>query len=138
MVDPLEVVIAYVKTKLSSSVGDRVASKQRFNEAWEVDQSALRIRQDGGNPDLYSQVSNIRVEVSMYGKDTPTISRLWGELVALTRQDTRDPVVITDGSTALLLSFNQDSGLSFLFDEDLSSDYGMAFFSAIVAEEEVL
>lgn len=137
MIDPLEVVIAYVKAEIGLVEG-RVASKHRFNNAWEIGQAAIVVRQDGGSPDIYVPVSYVRLELRFYGSNTPEIASLWGTVVALSRNTGRQAVTLSGGRVALLQILTQASGLSYLFDEVIKIDYGLAFFNAIVAEQTVV
>lgn len=137
MIDPLEVMIAYVKNELSHLVGDRVAAKHRFGDAWKIGEMALAIGLDGGPPDLYAPISRPRLEVRFYAADTTAIVGLFGALATLARSTSRVPVAITDAK-GLLQSFTRASELSLLYDDDLKIDFGMAFFDAIVSEEAVI
>lgn len=137
MVDPLEVMIAYLKSQLGDHVDDRVAAKHRFGGNWTPGTKCLVVRQDGGPPDLYAKIWVVRLELDFYGANTVEIAGLFAAIVAFTRSVNRLPVEITN-NLALLHSFTQASGLSCpLYDPDLKMDYGMAFFNAIIAEEAV-
>uniref|UniRef100_A0A6M3XDZ0 Tail protein n=2 Tax=viral metagenome TaxID=1070528 RepID=A0A6M3XDZ0_9ZZZZ len=137
MIDPLEVMVVYLAAQMGSQVAGRVAAKHRFGTAWTVGQAAIVVHPDGGSPDLYAPIQQVRFELDFYGADTPEILALWGTVVALSRAVNRNQVTVSGGA-ALLQSFTQASGPSLLYDEEIKADFGMAFFEAIIAEEPVI
>lgn len=149
MIDPLEVIIAFLlaDAKLQELVGTRVASKHRYADAspgaagmgakaWATNERGLMVRLDGGAPDLYAPVQNVRLEVRAYAPSTPEAMRVQARLIEISRATERVNVDVS-GGRALLYRFLQDSGVSLLYDDTLGLDYVLVFFTASVAEAAV-
>lgn len=134
MINGLEVVIQFLKGAGLSTT--QVASKHRYGEAWEAGSSSIVARLDGGDPNLYVEVQEARVEVRCYGADDLLALDLLYELMALSRGIERVEVVVA-GGTGLLYHFQPDSGPSVVFDPDLNMDAALMFFSVMVSEKGV-
>lgn len=147
MIDPLETVIAYLRqdTRLMELVGTRVSSKRRYGAnaaadvaqgapGWNVGETALTIRMDGGGPDIYAPVQDVRLEVRCYASSQMAAMRVWRRLVELSRGVERE-AVDTSAGRALLHNLLQSSGPSTLYDAQIGMDFVLAFFDARVGEE---
>jgi hypothetical protein len=149
MIDPLEAVIALLRAdgSLTELVGDRIAAKHRYGDAskqiagqgapgWSTDDAGLALRLDGGSPELYAPLQDVRIEARIYAGSQIEGMQVWMRLVEISR-DVDRALVDTTGGRALVHEFLQDSGPSLLFDSDLSMDLVLAFFGASVGEEAV-
>lgn len=141
MIDPLEAVLKWLQADaaLAELVGSRIASKHRYGEGadsmrWSTDQASLTVRLDGGQPDLYVPLQNVRLEVRCYAPSQYLASRIWQRVVEVSRETSRQPV-LTSGGAALLHRLNQESSASMLYDRDLGLDLVLVFLSALVGEE---
>lgn len=134
MINALETVIQYLKgAGLSTS---QIASKDRFGETWPVSSQAIVVNLDGGNPDLYLPVQNVRLEIRCYGPDRWSALTLLDEVIELSRATCREEVTVS-GGTAMLYRLLQASGPSALFDDELQMDFALMFFEAMVCERGV-
>lgn len=133
VIDPLETVITWLETALTS-VSGRVAGKHRYGAGWTETQTGVSVHLDGGTPELYAPVAVPRFEVRIYADDQVKLMDVYRALVALSRANGRLAVVTTKG-TALVHYFLPASGLSMPYDETLRMDVGVCFFEAMIAEE---
>lgn len=149
MIDPLEVVLRYLRTDgaLTALVGDRIASKHRYGDAsraqagqgapyWNAGDAGVMVRLDGGDPELYGPLQNVRLEVRCYALSARDAMKVWRRLVELSRECDRLSVDTSDGA-GLLHEFLQASGPSTLHDGDVGMDFVLAFFNASISEEEI-
>lgn len=138
MIDPLETVIKWLQQDafLAALVGTRIAAKHRYGETWKATEPGLMVRLDGGTPDLYAAVQPIRLEIRCYAPSQPQAMAVWRRLVEISRATDRRPVLTASGG-GLLYFFNQSSGPSLLYDQEVKLDFTMCFFDALVAEGEV-
>lgn len=134
-IDPLETIITWLETALTS-VSGRVAGKHRYGETWTEAQTGVSVHLDDGNPNIDAPLASPRLEIRIYADDQVKIVDVWRELVALSRENARFRVVTTKGA-ALVQNFIQQSGLSMPYDEVLKMDVGVVFFSAKISEEAV-
>lgn len=138
MIDPLEVVIKYLAgdAALTELVGTRIAAKHRYGTGWTVAQTGLMVRLDGGQPDIDATLQPIRIEARCYAPSQVEATAIWRRLVEITRDTDRRPVLTANGG-GLLYRFNQSSGPSLLYDQDVKLDFVMCFFDALVSEGEI-
>ena len=134
VIDPLEAVITWLETALTS-VSGRVAAKHRYGEGWTEAQTGVSVHLDGGTPDLYTEAATPRLEVRIYSNDQVNVVSVWKALVALSRANTRFRVTVT-GGVALVQRFTPVSLLSLVYEEKLKMDMGIIFFEAMVMEED--
>lgn len=134
VIDPLEAVITWLETALTS-VSGRVAAKHRYGEGWTEAQTGVSVHLDGGAPDLYAKVATPRLELRIYSNDQLNVVTVWKELVTLSRANTRFRVTVT-GGVALVQRFTPVSLLSLVYEEKLKMDMGIIFFEAMVMEED--
>lgn len=134
-IDPLETIITWLASALTIVEG-RVAGKHRYGEGWSESQTGVSVHMDGGAVDLYSPVTEPRLEVRIYASDQPKVVDVWRALIALSRAQERFAVVTSKG-TALVHSFKPESGLSMPYDEILKKDLGVVFFTSKISEEAV-
>ena len=134
VIDPLEAVITWLETALTS-VSGRVAAKHRYGESWTESQTGVSVHLDGGAPDLYAKVATPRLELRIYSNDQLNVVTVWKELVTLSRANTRFRVTVT-GGVALVQRFTPVSLLSLVYEEKLKMDMGIIFFEAMVMEED--
>ena len=139
MVDPLETVIAYLKTDatLTTLVSTRIDSRHRYGGTWTAAQAGLMVRLDGGQPNIDVALQPIRLEVRCYAPSQYQAMAIWKRLVEISRAVSRKAATVT-GDKALLYRLNQESGPSALYDTEVGMDFVMCFFSALVAEGAVL
>lgn len=133
-IDPLEAVITWLETALTS-VSGRVAAKHRYGESWTESQTGVSVHLDGGVPDLYAKAVTPRLELRIYSNDQVNVVAVWKELVGLSRANTRFGVTVT-GGVALVQRFTPVSLLSLVYEEKLKMDMGIIFFEAMVMEED--
>lgn len=139
MINPLEAVIKYLKddADLAVLVDDRIANKQHFGakvSPWDTPSKALRLRMDGGTPELDVPIQTIRIEAMCYGETPYDAMEVWFRLVAISRSAGRKVIAnLTDGD-ALIYSFNRLSEGSQVQDPDTDIDAMLGFFQATVAE----
>lgn len=134
-IDPLEAVIAWLRTSLTT-VDGRVAGKHRYGGGWTESQTGVSVHLDGGTPDIHAAVAVMRIEVRVYADDQPKIVEVWRELIRLSRE-TRRFAVNTSLGTALIHYFLPETMLSLLYDDVLRMDLGEVFFECMVAEDAV-
>lgn len=135
IIDPYEAIIQWLTDNLTS-VSGRVAGKHRYGAGWSESQTGVSVHLDGGAPDLYAPVSMPRFEVRIYADDQVKIVTVWRELTALSRNNERFTVDVTDGK-ALVHYFKPASGLSIPYDEVLKMDVGVVFFESMIAEDAI-
>lgn len=135
-IDPLETIITWLETALTS-VSGRVAGKHRYGETWTETQMGVSVHLDSGAPDLYVPVSTPRIEIRIYATDQVNVVTVWRELIALSRNNERFTVAISGGKTALVHYIKPASNLSIPYDEALKMDVGVVFFDCMIAEDAV-
>lgn len=135
MIDPLEAVVQYVRRAADINVltGGQVAAKHKFGDGWPVPSKAITLRANGGPVDLYTERQLMRLDARMYGESQWEASRVYRELVTLTRNTTRAKAETTDGN-ALIYWLVPRSAPSQLYDRELKMDYILVFLEAAVAE----
>lgn len=133
MIDPLESIITWLETALTV-VSGRVAGKHRYGDGWTESQTGVSVHLDGGTPDLYAPVHNVRIEVRIYATEQPTVTAIWKDLIALSRANERFGVNVSGGQTALVHYFKPVTNLSIPYDDVLKMDVGVCFFEAMIAE----
>lgn len=143
IIDPHEAVIAWLRSddSLIELTGTQIAAKHRFGTAgpnaswvpWTIETPALGVYLDGGTPDIYTPIQEIRVECRCYADSQYKAMVIWRRLAELTRVTGREAVETLDG-TALVHNFLQASGPSLVWDDVLHMDICIGFFSAIVGE----
>jgi hypothetical protein len=134
-IDPLETIIQWLKTALTS-VGGRVAGKHRYGAGWAEDEVGVSVHADGGPHDLYAAIWDQRVEIRIYANGTTNITPVMKALMTLSRENERFEVM-TSGGNALVHYFIPESGLSLVYDEVLKMDMGVVFFKTEISEEAV-
>lgn len=144
MIDPLEAVIQWLRKDLALNalVADRIAAKHRYGDPtlatvpdWSTANAGLMVRLDGGAVDLYAPLQAVRLELRCYAPSQWQGMQIWARLVELSRSGERF-VVDTSAGAALVHQWQQASGPSALFDAEMSLDFILAFFNAVVGEEE--
>lgn len=138
--DPLETIIAWLAVDLTAAQG-RVAGEHRYgvephDEGWAIDQLGVVVSLDDGLGTLYGQAVRGRMEVNIYGPARSAIIDAWRELEALATNKKRFLVQTTLGNV-LVHYFNQQTGFSLTYDEDVKLDVGVVFYEALVAKEVV-
>jgi len=135
MIDTLETVIQYLKSDadLNLLTGGRVAALHKFGDGWPIPSKAVRVRYDGGTPDLDVQAQRARLEISCFGETQLDASKVYGALVNVSRNTLRKRVQTNQGF-ALLYWLLPLSGPSFLQDVDAGVDLTLVFFEAHVSE----
>lgn len=132
MIDPLSVVIQYLKSAGLST--RQIAEKERYGDAWQPGSASLVVRLDGGTPDPYLPIQELRFEVRCYGADSPEAIGLYGEIVELTR--VTDRMAVTIGSQiGLLYWIMLDAAPTSSYDPDLNQDFVLVFLRAKIAEQ---
>ncbi len=134
MINALEVIIQFLKASGLSTA--QIASKHRYGELWNPGSSGIVVRQDGGEPNLYAEVQDIRVEIRCYAEKDYLALELMNEILAISRRANRKEQTVSD-ATALLYFFKPESGASLLYDLDLNMDFALMFFSAQISEKGV-
>lgn len=134
MIDPLETIITWLETALTS-VSGRVAGKHRYGEGWTEAQTGVSVHLDGGVPDLYAPVHSVRFEVRIYATEQPAVTAVWQALIALSRANERFSVAVSGNNTALVHFFKPVTNLSIPYDDVLKMDVGVCFFEAMIGEE---
>jgi hypothetical protein len=135
MINPLATFIQYLKAQAAAgNLSTRqIAEKIRYTEAWKIGSKSIVARLDGGTPNVDLPVQAVRVEVRCFAENSFEASELLNEVIVLSR--TADRVPVTVGSdTALLYGFQQSSGPSQLYEDDLKMDFALMFFEVQVAE----
>jgi hypothetical protein len=134
-IDPVEVIVEWLKTALTS-VDGRVASKHRYGNEWSTDQAGVSVRADGGPFDMDTPVFNQRFEIRIHGTSTAQIKVVHKQLIGLSRVNERFIVQTSEGK-ALVHYFYPESELSFLYDDEVKLDMGVVFFKSLISEEAV-
>lgn len=134
MIDPLETIITWLETALSS-VSGRVAGKHRYGDSWTETQTGVSVHLDGGSPDLYAPVHSVRFEVRIYATEQPAVTAVWLALIALSRANERFTVAVSGNNTAFVHYFKPVTNLSIPYDDVLKMDVGVCFFEALIGEE---
>ena len=88
---------------------------------------------DGGTPDLYVPVQDIRCEVRCYGASNREASEVWRALVEIVRDTVRQEVAVRDG-TALIHFMEVATGPNQMYDEDIETPFILMFIRAFVDE----
>jgi hypothetical protein len=135
MIEPLACVIQYLLTRpeITGLVGDRIGPQHRYSIAWETTQPALVLQWNGGDPDLYLPIQNLRVEARAYAPTHAEAGSLWGALAALARATGRVPVAV-GAETGLLYSLRPSGGPLALWDAEIQLPCLYGFFDAVVGE----
>lgn len=143
MIDPHETLLVWLMAdvELGRLVSHRIAAKHRFGAdapdvswaLWPLGEPALGVYLDGGMPDIYTPVQEIRVECRCYGDTQYNAMRIWRRLQEMTRTTGREVVATSEGQ-ALLHNFLTASGPSLLWDDVLHMDVCVGFFTAMVGE----
>ena len=134
MINSLATVIQYLKSAGLST--RQIAEEYRYGESWAKDSAGIVVRLDGGTPNLYAPLQEVRLEVRCYGKDALSASDLLSEVDTLSRAIDREPVQV-GSDQALLYWINPDSGPSLLDDPTLQMKFALRFFMALVAEDKI-
>ncbi len=134
-IDPLEAVIAWLTTALTS-VDGRVAGKHRYGETWADDATGVSVHLDGGPVDLYAKVATPRLELRIYANDQVKVVNVWRELISLSRSNKRF-VQNTSLGNALIHTFLPETILSLTYDDVLRKELGIVFFESMISEEAV-
>lgn len=135
VIDPLEAVITWLETALTT-VSGRVAGKHRYGDDWADDATGVSVHLDGGTPDLYAPVGELRFEMRIYSTDQAAIVAVWMQLVDLSRDNKRFIQNTTRGN-ALIHYFLPGSTLSLTYDDPLEKDLGIVFFESMISEAAV-
>ena len=137
MIDPLEAAIQFLlaRTELSA-LSSRIADRHQYDNGWTQGQSGIVVIQDGGIPDIYVDVHNVRLEIQCYASSRASASDLDLSLLTISRTYARE-AVSTDNGTALVHTFLPDSGASFIPDRDLNMERVLRFWRVQVSEEAV-
>jgi len=133
MISAIEVIVQYFKSA-SLPANNQVAVKHRYPDPWLPNTAGIVVVPDGGTPNLYLPVQNLRLEIRCYEANSYLALTLLDQVMELARATGREQVIISTG-TAMLYNFYQESGPSLLYDEDLNMDFALAFFSAKVNEQ---
>ncbi len=138
MIDALETVIAYLAAHadLNLLTDGRVAAKHKFGDGWNIPSKALQVRYDGGTPELDVQWQRPRLEARCYGESQAEASKVYRQLVAITRTLSRERVQTNEGF-GLLHFLLPVSGPSMLMDPDTGVDLVLFFLEAAVSEEDI-
>lgn len=119
MIDPLEAAIKFLLERAElADLNRRIASKHRYGEDWTTVQSSLVVILDDSDPNHYVPIQDVRLEVQSYAADDATAMDTWLKLVEISRACNRVAVLTSKGD-ALVYSFLQESGPSYLPDKDL-------------------
>jgi len=135
MTDPLETIIKWLATRLTG-INGRAANKHRFTDGWSKGQKAASVHDDDISQALYGAVHEVRVEVRLYGSNKADIVDLYRGLIALCDNSHRNEVATSQG-TALIYFCTLGTGLTTVFDNDLSQDVGIVYLYAEIAQEAV-
>ena len=135
MIDPLETILKWLAARMTG-IGGRAANKHRFTDGWPKGQKAASVHQDDLNTTLYGKVHEARVEVRLYGPGPVEIGDLYRELIQLCTSSHRNEVVTSQG-TALIYECVLGTGLTTVFDDDLSEEIGIVYLFAMIAQEAV-
>lgn len=135
-IDPLDAIIQYLKANedLFVLMDGQIAGKQRYGQAWEQGSAGLVAKLDGGTPHLYVPMQTVRLEMQCYASTSVGAIEIWRQLVTMSREDQREAVTVANGDQALVYQFNQESGPSLLYDQDLEMDFVLVFFRASMCE----
>ncbi len=142
IVDPLETVLVYLQGDydLSDLTGGQIAAKHRYGEeapgGWAAGSTSLTVNLDGGRPELYAPVQDVRLEVIARAGSKAEAMAVLLRMQELSRATNRVRVMTSQGA-ALLYFLVPDSGSSLPYDADLGMDEALAFYRALVAEGEI-
>lgn len=136
--DPLEAIIKWLAADLALAQG-RVAGKHRYgvetvSDGWSLDALGVVVSMDDGLGAIYGKLIKARMEINIYAPKREFIADAWRALEALADTKRRFTVTTSLG-TVLVYCFNQQSGFSFVYDEDLQLEVGIVFYQAQVAKE---
>lgn len=113
MIDPLEVAIKLLLSRAElSGLSNRIASKHKYGESWQTNQSSLIVVLDDSEPNYYIDVQDVRLEVWCLAETDEAAMNLWMILVNLSRNVERT-VVTTSLGNALVYWFLPESGPSY-------------------------
>ena len=126
----LEAVIQYLKHAELST--EQIASKTHFGDGWDPQSPAIVARMDGGDPNLYGVMQQVRIEVRTFAISEIACVGLMDEVENACRKAQRVTQPVSDG-TALIYWINPDSGRSVLYDEEQEMYFGLLFFEAAIS-----
>jgi spore coat protein U-like protein len=135
MINPLATFIQYLKAQAAAgNLSTRqIAERIRYTGSWKIGSRSVVARLDGGTPNVDIPVQAVRVEVRCFAESPFEASELLNELITLSRTANREPVTV-GSDTAVLYGFQQSSGPSQLFDDNVKMDFALMFFEVQVAE----
>ena len=135
MINALETVIQYLKTKTATLGTSNIASKQRYGHGWTVGAEAIRVKLDDGDPQEIP-VQKVRLEVSCFANGQENALSLWQKLYGVA-EDAERVTVSLEGDDGLLYWLLLASGPSLTYDRDVKMDVCLSFWEALVSEEAV-
>lgn len=130
----LAVVIQYLKRASLST--RQISSKTHWGDGWDPQTMGIVARMDGGDPNLYEVLRQVRIEVRTYAAEETACMGLMDEVENACRKAER-VTQAESGGTALIYWINPDSGRSVLFDEDVQMPFTLQFFEAAISVEEI-
>jgi hypothetical protein len=139
MIDPIEVVVAYLKTlAVGTTVGGRVVGGQApYGKAggWTLGQTGIAVQPSpGGAIERAVEVVNQRVAVRLWAATEREAWALWLALHEGAARTGRQLVAVSGARTALLHALLEDSGPSLVWDDELGQWSVVVFYLATVAE----
>jgi len=139
VIDPLEAVFVALKADagLRALVGDRIAGKHHYATAWSRTQAGLVVAPSGGTPNLYLPLQTLRLRCEAYAPSQPEAMAVWRALIAFSRAKERFSVPLASGQKAFIYAFLQDSGPSFLWDDEVNMDVVAGFFQCTISEQAI-
>lgn len=121
MIDPLEAAIQFMLGRAElADLNGRIAAKHKYGEAWKTSESGLVVVQDDSMPSHYVPIQDLRLEVQCYAASDANAMDTWLSLVEIARNCSRVAVLTSKGD-ALVYSFLQESGPSYVPDKDLTT-----------------
>lgn len=137
MINALTAIMNYLETDadLTLLIADRIAAKHKYGASggWTKGAKSLVLSQRGGDPNLYSDVQQLRLDARCYGERQREASRVYNQLIAICRAFIRTTVSTGDG-LALIYELQPASGPDVQFDPDLELDFIQLFLTAAVSE----
>lgn len=137
MINALTAIMNYLESDadLVLLIADRIAAKHKYGASggWTKGSKAVVLSQRGGDPNLYSEVQQLRLDARCYGDRQREASKVYDALIGITRAFLRT-TVSTGGGVALIYQLQPDSGPDFQWDADLELDYVQLFLTAAVSE----
>lgn len=151
MVDTLATIIAYLRrdADLRTLVSDRIAVKHKFAmglqgagtlRGWPTPSKAITLIYDpGALPDLAAHCAQqrARLEVRCYGESQIEASRVYNDLIRVTRAFVRTTVPLEHGIQALLYWLYPDTSGQTDYDADVNVDFLRVFLRASTAPEAI-